>query len=288
MARLLTRRNFLLGCGGGLGLAAAGAGYMRWLEPGWFQVTRTKIALPRGRPATRPLRVLHLSDLHAHHAWVPLPAIAQAVAAGVALQPDLVCLTGDFVTGRCDDFPDYIRVLRPLVQAAPTFACLGNHDGGGWSRDSARGYAHTLAVQEFLAATGVRLLHNTAAEITVAGRAVQLIGVGDWWARETKPERAFAEAPPRGAAVRLLLNHNPDAKIVLRAHDWDVMLSGHTHGGQIGVPWLAQQIAPVQDKRFIAGLYAWEGRSIFITRGIGNLHGVRLFCRPEVSLLEIG
>jgi predicted MPP superfamily phosphohydrolase len=288
MARLFTRRNFLLGGSAALGAAAGGAGYMRWFEPGWLEVTRTRIPLPSRAAGPRPLRVLHLSDLHAHRAWVPLTAIAQAVAAGVALRPDAICLTGDFVTARYDDFPDYIRVLQPLTRAAPTFACLGNHDGGGWSRDSARGYAQTTAVQEFLAAAGVRLLHNTAAEISVAGRRVQFIGVGDWWARETKPERAFAEAAPRGEAVRLLLNHNPDAKIVLRAHDWDVMLSGHTHGGQIGLPWVAARIAPVQDKRFIAGLYMWEGRHIFITRGVGNLHGVRLFCRPEVSLLEIG
>ncbi len=276
----ITRRKFLHSLCGALASAAVGAAYMRWAEPPWFDVTSTAVALARPGfdPGEAPLRVLHLSDLHAYRPWVSLAHIARAVALGVAQKPDLICLTGDFITAEYDDFAAYAEVLRPLTTAAPTFACLGNHDCG-------RGRA--VGVRALLAAAGIELLHNRSCEIAVRGRRVQLIGVGDWWTGECRPAVAFASAPPRQRAVRLVLNHNPDAKIAFAPHDWDLMLCGHTHGGQIGIPPLARLFAPVQDKRFIAGLYSWEGRQLFITRGVGNLHHARLFCRPEVSLLNI-
>lgn len=284
----LTRRNFFRGLIGSATATACGGAYMRWAEPDWFEVTHTPISPPlRERPEVAvPLRVLHLSDLHAYKPWVSLSHIARAVALGLAQNPDVICLTGDFITARYDAFADYARVLRPLAAAAPTFACLGNHDGGAWARGDG-GYGRAENVRALLAASGVALLHNTAREITVRRRRVQLIGVGDWWAGECRPAGAFAAAPPRAGALRLVLNHNPDAKLAFATHDWDLMLCGHTHGGQIGIPLLARLFAPVHDKRFIAGLYPWEGRQLFITRGVGNLHHARLFCRPEISLLNI-
>jgi predicted MPP superfamily phosphohydrolase len=68
---------------------------------------------------------------------------------------------------------------------------------------------------------------------------------------------------------------------------WDIMLSGHTHGGQARIPGINPSWTPVQDKRFLAGLYSWEGRYLFITRGLGSPRHVRAFCRPEVSILEL-
>lgn len=266
---------------------------MRWIESDWLVVTHTPIALPR-RASTAgapPLRVLHLSDLHADRRWVPLSHIARAVAVGLAQKPDVICLTGDFITSRSGaydiSYSDYADVLRPLAAAAPTFACLGNHDGGVWTRIDG-GDRNAESVRGLLRAARVDLVHNSVREITVRGRRVQIFGVGDWWAGDSLASAAFRRAPERGDAIRLVLNHNPDAKTSFAPYDWDLMLCGHTHGGQIGLPVLARQFAPVVDKRFIAGLYPWEGRQIFITRGVGNLHRARLFCRPEISVLEVG
>jgi hypothetical protein len=88
-------------------------------------------------------------------------------------------------------------------------------------------------------------------------------------------------------ALRVVMSHNPDTKVMLQNYSWDVMLSGHTHGGQIWLPIIGAPFAPVEDKRFIAGLYRWDNRWIHITKGIGNVHGLRFNCRPEVSLLTI-
>ena len=83
--------------------------------------------------------------------------------------------------------------------------------------------------------------------------------------------------------------HNPDTKDVLTRQSWDLMLSGHTHGSQTSVPGLREHFAPVIDKRFIAGLLRWEeqGRWIHVNRGVGNLMGFRVLCRPELSVLEL-
>ena len=84
----------------------------------------------------------------------------------------------------------------------------------------------------------------------------------------------------------MVVAHNPDSKDYLKDYRWDLLLSGHTHGGQIVLPFV-QNFAAVRDKRFIAGLYRWEGRQIYITRGVGSLMGIRFNCRPESSILTL-
>ena len=90
------------------------------------------------------------------------------------------------------------------------------------------------------------------------------------------------------AKVDAILVGDPDCKEDLSGYEWDLMLCGHTHGGQLIVPILGQRpFAPVRDKRFVEGLHKWESRQIHITRGVGNLHGMRFNCRPEVSILKL-
>jgi hypothetical protein len=119
--------------------------------------------------------------------------------------------------------------------------------------------------------------------VTVRNATITLVGVGDLWSNEIEPRRAFAGVGGENPTV--LLAHNPDSKDVLRYRPWDLMLSGHTHGGQIIVPFEGARYAPVKDKRYVAGLKAWGTRQIHVTRGVGNLGGVRFRCRPEASLL---
>jgi uncharacterized protein len=105
------------------------------------------------------------------------------------------------------------------------------------------------------------------------------------WAEEMNPQNAFAKA--RGELRTILLSHNPDSKVDLGSYRWDLMLSGHTHGGQLYLPIIGTPFAPVRDKRYVAGLKAWRDRWIHVTKGVGNLHGLRFNCRPEVSLLRV-
>ncbi len=281
----MTRRQFLTKAAVAASLAAAGTGvYSRWVESRWLEVSLHQVPVAPG-PDARPLKLLHLSDLHASP-YVSLTYIAAAIETGLALKPDLICVTGDFVT--CGEaIPDgYADVLRPLTAAAPTFASLGNHDGGSWA--GRRGGAATSAeVLRLLAAAGIPCLNNTLTEFSIAGRRLQLAGLGDLWNWDCDPQKTFAATSTGPRPARVILSHNPDTKTLLRPHDWDLMLSGHTHGGQIGVPFLARRLAPVADKRFLSGLHRWEDRWIHVSKGVGSHHGVRFACRPEITLLTI-
>ena len=98
--------------------------------------------------------------------------------------------------------------------------------------------------------------------------------------------KAFRGVSANGDRI-LLLSHNPDSKDVLQNHPWDLMLCGHTHGGQVVFPFAGPCYAPVADLRFVAGLHDWNGRQIYTPRGVGNLGSVRFRCRPEVTVLQI-
>jgi predicted MPP superfamily phosphohydrolase len=268
-----------------LGVSTAGVVYPCLVEPRWLDVTHQRVRLPRVF-LERPVRVLHLADLHASR-FVSLEMIGEAVTLGLRERPDLICLTGDFISHRDDAPPvaDYARVLRRLSAAAPTFAVVGNHDGGRWAAH-AHGWANHLMIDRMLEQSGIELLHNRAQTVEVQGQKVTLAGVGDYWSREIEAARAFREAGSRWPM--LLLAHNPDSKDACDHYTWDLMLSGHTHGGQVIVPFYGAPFRSVKDTRFLAGLKPWGDRQVFVTRGVGNLLGVRFNCRPEVSLLEVG
>ena len=130
----------------------------------------------------------------------------------------------------------------------------------------------------------MKLLHNENCEFQSKGRTFHLVGLGDLWAGELDPVRAFPAPSPNRV---ILLSHNPDTKDLLEDYQWDLMLSGHTHGGQLYLPGLGAPFAPVRDRRYLAGLKPWKNRLIQVTTGVGNLYGLRFNCRPEVSLLQL-
>ena len=274
----ISRRRFL----GGLSFAAAGTlGYAHFFEAEWLQKSFVTVPLSQGtRP---PLKLLHLSDLHASPV-VSLRYIRKALEAALKWKPDLICVTGDFVTGRFREQERYAEILRRLPQSAPTFASLGNHDGGRWSTEDG-GYTTVAWVSELLDKSGIELLRNRSATARIAGRELNLVGLGDFWAEDFDPQRGFHQRP-QGETI--LLSHNPDTKEHLGLFDWHLMLSGHTHGGQLRVPYFgATPFAPVRDKRFVAGLHRWNERWIHVTRGIGTVFGLRINCPPELSFLTL-
>jgi len=250
------------------------------VEPHWLAVRRHEVKL-KGTGG-RPVRLLQLSDFHASE-QVSLDFIQSAVLRGLQLKPDLICLTGDLVTWRYDAFRRYAEILKPLADAAPVYAVLGNHDGGRWV--GAAGYPDTGPVRELLSGARIELLHNRSAAIRINERPITLAGVGDLWAEELDGAAAFDRS--QGDATTILLAHNPDSKDVLGEHRWDLMLSGHTHGGQCDLVFFGTPFAPVRDKRCVKGLHRWNERWIHVTAGVGNLHGVRFNCRPEISLLTL-
>lgn len=257
--------------------AASAALWMRQGEVNWFEFTQTPIHIPG---LARPLRILHLADFHISDG-MSAPELLRGLEMGLRAKPGAICLTGDFVsTTHGFDRPGLTDLLKRCAQTAPTFATLGNHDGGNWIGRHG-GAPHTLLLREILHQSGVQTLHNTHAKLP----GLQLVGLGDIWAGEFDPQQAFGGIDPTLPIV--LLSHNPDSKDQLADEPWQLMLSGHTHGGQGRIPFVTPFWTPVNDHRFIAGLYPWQSRQLFITRGLGSPHRLRALCRPEVSLLEL-
>ena len=115
-----------------------------------------------------------------------------------------------------------------------------------------------------------------------------MVGVfPDLWSGYPDPESAFANSRRPGTETTIVLAHNPDSKDLIGRYPWQLMLSGHTHGGQISIPLLGAPYVPVKDRRYIAGLNPWKDRLIYTTRGVGSIYGTRFSCRPEVSILDL-
>jgi predicted MPP superfamily phosphohydrolase len=260
-----------------------GFGYMRFAEPRWLDVSRFSVPLP-GDESRRPLTLLQMADFHASDV-VSLDFIENSVRVALdSCNPDFICLTGDFITWKWEHWDEYSAILATLTAKAPTFACIGNHDGGEWA-GSSKGFDDHDLVDTMLANAGVTLLHNSSTIFERDGWKLNIVGVGDWWADEMHAREAYRNID--GSRSTILLSHNPDTKTHLEAWPWDLMLSGHTHGGQLSLPGIGTPFAPIRDKRYVRGLHRWNDRWLHITKGVGNLHGMRFNCRPEVSVLTL-
>jgi predicted MPP superfamily phosphohydrolase len=258
--------------------------YGRFIEPRRIEVREVSLSLERAASG-RSIRILHLTDFHLSPE-VPLSFLRQACLKAVAEKPDLICLTGDYITDHLAQAGEYAETLRILSAAAPTFAVAGNHDGGIWARERG-GYPTPDEVAGLLRRAGIRYLSNKVAEVEIGGKRVAIGGLGDLWAGYNRPEDIAQALENSAADLRLLLAHNPDAKETVRRLKWDILLAGHTHGGQLILPVVGAPFAPVHDKSMIKGLFEWEGRLVHVSPGVGNLHGMRLFSPPEISILRV-
>jgi predicted MPP superfamily phosphohydrolase len=266
-------------------LAASGLAlfaYTRFVEPRWVRVRHTPVRLPS---LAHAWRIVHLTDLHSSPE-VPLAYLEGVFRQAAAQHPDLICLTGDFITRRVESRSAYAAALKILSDAAPTFACPGNHDGGLWA--GARGGPRDMGdLEALLREAGIPLLENRDTLLALPAGRVLIGGLGDIWAARCDPSQVQADYDTSTAPLKILLTHNPDSKARAASLRWDLLLAGHTHGGQLALPFVGTPFAPVNDKRFVNGLYPYEGRLLHVSPGVGNLHGMRFNCRPEISVLDL-
>lgn len=258
--------------------------YARLGESSWFEVTKKKLSIP-GLP--QPLRILHLSDFHASPEFT-LSQIEKAIDLALEQEADMALLTGDYITNELEHEAEYVRVLQKLSDRMPTFACVGNHDGALYKPAAIRNdYKEAAPIRRLLRASGVRELFNEKIITRIKNQEVAIVGLGDYWSGDCDPTNVLFKKRKEDVPT-FVLSHNPDTKEILRKYDWDLLCCGHTHGGQLVIPFLQlRPILPVVDKSFPEGLLSWEKKHVHVTRGIGNLHGLRFNCRPEISLLDV-
>ena len=259
------------------GAGAATLGYAAWVEPRWLQLRRPRIHV-RGLPAPlEGLRIALLTDLHAGRPR-DYALIRRAVRMVMAEVPALIALTGDLTVDDAQDFSEVLAALDGLSAPLGVYAVPGNHDHivgiGKWRRDIG---SHPVITD----LTNRSVLHE------VDGARLCVAGVDDYFRGTPR-----LPVPPRkDRDFTLLLAHSPDqGERCCRIDDAvDLIVSGHTHGGQVRLPFLG---APVRSAAFgdlyDEGLRRRPWTQVYTSRGIGTIHlPVRLFARPEVAVLRL-
>jgi predicted MPP superfamily phosphohydrolase len=266
----LSRRDVLKGIvGAGVGTVAGGAAYGYLYERHHIEVTRHTLEVSGLPAALGGLRIGLLTDLHRSQT-VSHGLVDAAVRLVMAEQPDLIVLGGDYVTwGDRRYVGPVAEALAPLSAPHGIFAVLGNHDD---DRD----------MPAALSAHGIAVLRDARTRIQLRGEALELAGIRYWTRKPSDVARVV-----RGAtATVVLLAHNPMRLIEAAALAVPLVLSGHTHGGQIVLPGLGAVAA--REFPVIAGKGTQEHTSIYVSRCIGTVYvPMRLNCPPEVALLTL-
>lgn len=247
--RPLTRREALLGS---VALVASQA--QASVGEDGFEVTQRDLYLEDLDPAHDGLRIAQLSDLHVGFE-TPERRVRAAIAQVNALRPDLVFLTGDFVT--------YSRKPIPLVGSqvagleAPVVAVLGNHDH----------IVDASAVKEVLEALGYATLRNQHTVLRPRGVPLTLIGIDDGGTRHDDVAAAFRGVD--ASTTRLVLTHNPITARRLPPDTGLACFSGHTHGGQVVIPSVTDALFRLAGQPYIRGEYRVNGNQLYVNRGLG-------------------
>ena len=272
-------RRVLLGAALGV-LLLGGLVYVRKVEPEDVQIVPVSLVLPRLDAVFDGYRIAQISDIHAD-GWMTPGRVLSLVNLVNAEAPDLVAITGDLAT--YSRFRSLIRhtsrlgaPLRRLCAPDGVVAVLGNHD----HKTDAR------TVRRVLAASGVIELHNAVLTLRRGGESLYLCGVDDLKEGAPRLDLALERLSEEGAAV--LLAHEPDfADESAATGRFDLQLSGHSHGGQVGVPLLRYPFLPKLSRKYPTGLYRVGDMFLYTNRGLGAHPRFRFNCRPEITVFTL-
>jgi uncharacterized protein len=267
---LVSRRAAINGLmAGGVGTVIGGGAYGLAYSRHNIQVVRAAVPVSGLHPALDGLRVGLITDLH-HSEMVPAQDVARAASLMMAEKPDLIVLGGDFVTwGDRSYVVPCSEALAGLSAPFGVYAVVGNHDD---DRD----------MPAALISHGYEVLRDARTTVRIRGEQLDLVGVR-YWTRRTRDVARLI----RGAeSTVILLAHDPRRLDEAAALNVPLVLSGHTHGGQVVLPGLGAIAA----KKFpvVAGTGRRDNTSIFVSRGVGTVYvPYRLNCPPDVSVITL-
>ena len=256
---------------------AGGSLYATWLEPSWIEVAQVSLKLPRLPAAFSGFRLAQISDIH-FGSWMTPERLQTAVDLLVAQAPDAVAITGDFVYGSPAMAQAALEPAREifasLARRAQVFATMGNHDH----------WTDVGLVRHFLATTNIRELRNDIFPIKRDGQTLYLCGVDDVWEKHAELDVVRAKLPENACAI--LLAHEPDfAPQAAATGCFDLQISGHSHGGQVVIPFWGPPLLPYLGQHYPAGLYRVKEMFQYTNRGLGMIRPtLRFNCRPEITL----
>ena len=253
-----------------IGAATGAASYGYAYERHSIGVTEASLPVSGLEPVLDGLRIGLITDIH-HSAMVPSADVSRAVDLVLAQKPDLIVLGGDYVTFGDRAFVGPVaELLAPLTAPHGVFAILGNHDDD-------------RAMPAALTAQHIQVLKDARTRIEIRGAGLELAGIRYWTRRPADIARILKKTED----TVLLLAHDPRRLTEAAALDIPVVLSGHTHGGQVLVPGIGPIVTR---KRFpiIQGVGTQDNTAIFVSRGVGTVYvPVRINCPPEVAIITL-
>lgn len=246
-------------------------------------------------------KIVHLSDLHYDGLRLSEEMLAEAIAISNELEPDLIVLTGDYVTDDPTPIHELVKRLKYLESRLGVCAVLGNHDIYYKNSQS--------IITQALTSINIQVLWNEIAY--PFGRELPIVGLADYWSREFLPAPVINQLPDN--TPRIILSHNPDTAEILSKWRVDLQLSGHTHGSQFIIPGLGPAVIyynkftrkfpkniraripclrtnaskVVRHWEWAKGFHRIGKNQLYVNRGLGTYPPGRLFCSPEVTLITL-
>lgn len=293
----------------------------RFIEPNLIQNTKISLKIPSLSQALSGLKILHFSDLHLHTEVTEffLNRVIQKVH---QIAPDLIVFTGDFLCfSHLQEKERLKNFLKNFSAPYGCYAVLGNHDyeqpvsvnsqgeydvvstspsvlSKGFSRllsdtklakqvtPAARAVGLHQELIDLLKDTPFQLLNNVCKQIKIKNTSLNLCGLGEYMLGKCQPQEAFKSYDPRYPGI--ILTHNPDSIPLLMDFPGDLILCGHTHGGQINLPWFWKKFTLLENKKYKKGLFHLKNNKwVYVSRGIGGTFPFRWFAIPELGLITL-
>ncbi|MBM4764338.1 metallophosphoesterase [Bacillus sp. B15-48] len=287
MPKKISRKSFLKYTFGSLfalaGISTGGYFYAHEIEPRMLDVTHHKIINSAIPPAFDGFKIVQFSDTHIGFHY-DLNQFQKLIAKINNLEPDIIVFTGDLMDDPSDfkETEKISRNLRDLNANFGKFAVYGNHDHGGYGSDIYR---------DIIESSGFSLLVNEAEKIELLNEAsIYLLGVDDAMLGKPSLDETIKNIPEK--SYKILLSHAPDLASAATTYNIDFQLSGHSHGGQIQIPFYGPLVTPPQGKKYTEGFYYLgdedKGLTLYVNRGLGTTRlPFRFFSKPELTLFTL-
>lgn len=290
----------------------------RFIEPKLIKSSKIKITLPNLSDDIANLKIVQFSDLH-FNPDVSDRFLNKLTSKILSLKPDLIVFTGDFLCfSNLQEKNRLKKFLNSLQARFGCFAVFGNHDYDQFvsvndhgeydvikpsSSTVVKGFKRLFSKKvlknsvtkraietpihqellDLLKETPFNLLHNENALITIGKSKFNICGLGEYSLAKCLPDIAFKNFDPTYKGI--VLSHHPDSFSLLKHYPGDLILSGHTHGGQVNLPFFKKKFILLENRDLVRGLIDKENKKIYITRGVGSVMKFRWFSMPEVLLV---